>query len=766
MKTILTILLLFSGVLPSTFSVLGGLLYAQDNSTGASVRMTKLVSINRSDLDSIPLNGKFELGVLLPDDIRKHVDEFVNRKRSKKALNPFDPQELDITVLFIRTDNEQADTVKAYGFYFQDFRRNSNLKSWAEVNNISWPKFRVRFTPNQTGDWKCISRVSVNNGNEVFISEPLDFKVVKSRLPGFMKVSENKRYFEVDDELFLPLGMNLPTQGGPLTGYRHEGAFPYEYKSYLDVLKDFRANGGNYFRFMCTPWTTEIEFEELGNYTDRLAQAWEMDQILNTCEELGLRMHWNMSYMTQLTIPGVFALYFWDWGDARDSLLTCRDLPNWFPNDVGFCYHTDAEYGVATVEDFLTDKELIRYYQNRLRYMIARWGYSPNVAVLELFNEINYSGLEFGLTDECQLDLSKEYKPYFNDTAYVRKLSDWQIEMGRFIKEDLEHFNQPYCVNYGGTPNYKTPDNYLFEIEDGISLEAGDVSYFSEYVDIMSYNDYYRWLPKFEYEHRDLQTLKKFAKKTYKDGAIAEKPLMYSEIAMGSHGCDDLLTFRQLYIMSPFTGAAGAGMPWDYNNNMPIYDSVARREKGWSILPVMADFFADVPLNEGMWNPGFDLRKDQKAEMLYLTEGEGRAERAVAVINNRTVNRYTMRESWCDERPEDCACYLSPDDLNGFSDNYKTAQAIEWNENRGIGGSQMLKISGMEFTSKYTIAFYDAMSGEFVSETTKWSDAFGRLKIKYPELSALPEKAEGKNGSMLLLKVYKHDMSDFSSATE
>jgi hypothetical protein len=183
-------------------------------------------------------------------------------------------------------------------------------------------------------------------------------------------------------------------------------------------------------------------------------------------------------------------------------------------------------------------------------------------------------------------------------------------------------------------------------------------------------------------------------------------------------------------------------------------------------MPVMEEFFSDVPLNVGTWNPGVDLRKDKKVEMLYLTEGDGRAERAVAVINNRTVNRYTMREKWCDERPEECACYLSSQDLDAFSDNYEVAQAIQWNTERGLGGAQVLRVSGMEFTSKYTIAFYDAMTGAFVSEINKWSDAFGRLKLRYPELADQPDKGTGTNGSMLLVKIWKSDVSTFSSVVE
>ncbi len=730
-------------------------------------KFVQLSPVNYGALDAVKKNGKLELAVSMPGDISEKVDNFITRKKGAEKLNPFDPVDVDITVDFIHTDKDGAmDTIKGYGFYYQEYRRNSNMKGWGVIRNVTHSNFRVRFTPQKTGKWKCIAYVGGRGTKETLISPELEFTVVRSDLSGFMKISENNHYFEVDGELFLPLGMNMPTQGGTATGYRSGGANPAEYVAYLDKIQELRNSGGNYFRYMTTPWTTEVEFEILGDYTDRLPQAWEMDQLVEKCEDIDIRIHWNMSYMTQLSYIGVFGLYFWDWTDARDSMCQCDLLPNWFEKDVGFCYHTDPTYGVETVDEFLTDKDLIRYYQNRLRYMVARWGYSTHIGIFELYNEINFSGVLFELTDDCKLDQASQYKPYFNDTSYVRKISDWQVEMGRYLKEDLRFFDHPYAVNYGGAPIYVTPEEYPYDPEDGAALACGDEAYFSEYVDVMTYNDYFSWPKKYEYQHGDLIKMKKFAKKQKVEEENYDKPLVYSEVGTGQHGCDNLFTFRQMYVMSPFTGAAGAGMPWHYNNNMAVYDSVRRRELGWSVMPVVDEFFSEVPLNQGEWFAGFDIRKDERAELLYLTEGK-RAERAVAVISNRTVNRYTMRESWCDENPDFCDCDLSESDLNFYPDVYEEAVAFDWNDKRGIGGAQILKVSGMEFTSKYKIAFYDAFTGEFVMEITKWSDAFGNLKVKYPELANVPSKeGDSPNGSILMVKIFKSDNPTFGTITE
>lgn len=715
----------------------------------------QVLAMNYSDLDSIRKNDKFELGIVLPEHIRSQVVSFIESK-GKSGINPFDPAEIDVQAVFSRIDNNEVKSEKVFGFYYEEYIRKSNLKGWSKMKDLNDAHFRIRFAPKFEGLWKCDIRVVLEGGKVISVAPPFFFWTKDVGLPGYVKVSENKRYFELDGELFLPVGSNMPAEGSLLTGYRSEGAMPHEFVGYHSQLKDLKDNGANYFRHMITPWTTDIEFEHIGNYSNRLNRAWEMDELIDYIEEIDLRMHFNMSYTTPLSYTGLYSMFFWDWTNEDDS-LSCELLNGWFKNDSGYCYHTDKEHGVETIDEFFTNPESIRYYQNRIRYMLARWGYSTHIVAFELMNEINYSGLTFGLNEKCNIDPSiYEYKPYFNDISYVKKLSDWQIEMGRFIKEDLQQLDHPYCANYGGTPNYQDSTDYHFFLEDGISLNGGDESYFSEYVDVMSYNDYYGNCLKYQWQSLDYAKLKKFDQKKHGKNNEHPKPLMYSEMGMGAHGCDEQFTFKQMIVMSVFSGAAGPGLPWHFNNNSAVYDSVADRENAWSTMTVIQNFLEDVPLHKGNWTPGFDVRKDKRAEMLFITDRESSSETAIAVINNRTVNRYTMREDWCDDNPVKCDCWMNEEEKGHFDDVYETPQAFDWKDKKGIGGAQLLKIRGMKYNSKYIIALYDGLTGEFVMELTKRSDAFGNLKIKHPELAASPSGSdEAKNGSMLLVKVYK-----------
>ncbi len=725
----------------------------------------EIASINYSLLDSIRLNDKFELGIAFPEELQNEILRFVRSNGESEGLNPFDPQKIDVQAVFSHVD-ENGVTIdeKAFGFFYQEYRRDSNLKGWSTMNGADPYIFRIRFAPKFTGVWKCNISALLPQQQTVLRSESFYFMVTDTGLPSYVKISDNKRYFELDDELFIPVGSNLPAQGTLATGYTKNGADPQAYIGYhaaVDALKDA---GANYFRYMFTPWTTEIEFEKLGNYSGRMPQAWEMDQLVEHIEEIDLRMHFNMSYTTPLSYTGLFSMYRWDWTNGSDPYIHCDAIGGWFEDDRGYCYHADSTYGVQNIDDFFVDKDSRRFYKNRLRYIVSRWGYSTHIFALELMNEINFSGVRYGMKEDCGVDPSIfEYKPYFHDTSYVRKLSEWQIEMGRYIKEELQEKDHPFCVNYGGTPNYVNASNYHFDEEDGISLYAGDSTYFSEFIDIMSYNDYFSRIEKYEFQSKDYKMLKETDADFYKKRNANAKPLMYSEMGVGLHGCDNQFTYRQMMVMSAFSGAAGPGLAWRFNNNDPEFENEQNRMNAWRILPVVKAFFEDVPLHEGNWQPGFDLRKDKKAEMLFLTEKASSSQRAVAVINNRTVNRYSMREEWCDESPESCDCSLTEEQEARTDEVYKNGAAFDWKTDSGIGGSQLLKIDGMEYTSKYRIVFYDGFSGAYVSETTKWSDAIGQLKIKYPKLADTPDGGDSDaNGSMLLVKIRKEGTESFS----
>ena len=105
-----------------------------------------------------------------------------------------------------------------------------------------------------------------------------------------MEVGENKRYFEFGEEPFFPVGHNLmgPQDAGRIVDYTPNTVPAYGYVEYCKTLRHLKESGANYYRYIASPWQTEIEFEHLGDYSNRMTNAWEFDNILDTTKALDL----------------------------------------------------------------------------------------------------------------------------------------------------------------------------------------------------------------------------------------------------------------------------------------------------------------------------------------------------------------------------------------------------------------------------------------------------------------------------------------------
>lgn len=711
--------------------------------------------MNYPDLNNVERFGKLELAVALPQNINDLVQNFVQNGQSPTNINPFDPQQLEIKAYFspLYQGNWQNPWL-GHGFYYQEFERSADTLTWNALATAG-SNFRIRFAPRATGLWRCAITVYSPKTNEYFDLNEFQFNVIDVGLPDFMRVGENGKYFKVGSEPFYPFGMNMPTQGRN-TGFSLAGTRPKDYLNYMGELQELSDVGANYFRYMNQPYSTEIEFETLGDYSNRMSNAWEMDQLVDTLASMDLRMHYCLTYTTPFTYTALQQQFDWDWSATGEAGIICDDYPNGYPNDPGYCYHSDPTYGVETIEEFYTDPDQMRFYKNRLRYYVSRWGYSTRIAALEFMNEINFSGVKYTLDPvHCEaIQNLPDNKPYFKDTAFVHNLSNWQREMGRYIKVDLQHNQQLIATDYGGPPNEILGSDYNFsgKEEEGISTNAEDYGYLHPYVDIRCYSDYEIPAEKFEWMSGEIRNYRE-------NFNLNNKPFFFAEVGTGVHGCDDQYTHKQLFVITPFTGAAGAGLPWHYNSNQPTWDDVAERNDALSTIPVMKNFLDGLDLSAGDWVNDLDVRKDFRSEVIYLRNSPTGASKAVGVINNRTVNRYTMRENWCLNHTI-CDCY--PEDLNDVEDIHKLPAQFDWNDSNGNNNGDKLHLKHMSIFQEYLIQYFDGLTGNYVESEVQYTDYLGRLILHYPELGDTPYAQIGENnGAMLLIKVYRTDHVGF-----
>jgi hypothetical protein len=110
---------------------------------------------------------------------------------------------------------------------------------------------------------------------------------------------------------------------------------------------------------------------------------------------------------------GLYIMLAMDWHGA---LMTDA---NWPRNN----YNVSNGGPVKTPTEFFTFQTAQAKYKNKLRYIIARWGYATSIAAFEFFNEIDNAA--FTSKDSVIIPHSA--------------IAEWHSEMSRYIKE-----NDPY----------------------------------------------------------------------------------------------------------------------------------------------------------------------------------------------------------------------------------------------------------------------------------------------------------------------------------
>jgi hypothetical protein len=279
---------------------------------------------------------------------------------------PFDPDQVALDGVFTSPSGKQ---VTAPGFFSQPYRMERDGDSlWKMPEGDG--EWLLRFAPTEVGEYRL--KVVARDRSGAVGKEAGAIRCAASKSHGYVRVSrKDPRYFEFEDGTpYFAIGENV-------CWYRGQTGLT-DYDLWFGHLAE---NGANFARIWMPYWAFGIEWGPKGVY--RLDRATELDYVLRLAEEKGIYLKLCLENFRQ-------------W----------KDGPN--PYDA-------ANGGPCTNEmDIFTQPEAKRMFRNRLRYIVARWGYSPNVMGWELWNEIN-----------C-------VKGYQDDPQAV---VDWTDEMCTYLKQ-------------------------------------------------------------------------------------------------------------------------------------------------------------------------------------------------------------------------------------------------------------------------------------------------------------------------------------------
>ncbi|MEO1165839.1 MAG: discoidin domain-containing protein, partial [Chloroflexota bacterium] len=265
--------------------------------------------------------------------------------------NPYDPIDIRLDGQFRSPD---GDVIVVPGFFMEEFI-TSDAGNPIATGESSW---RVRFAPMQTGEWEY--RVLASTLTTRTNSQWQSFTVADSDNPGFVRIDErNPRYFAFDDRTpYFPIGENMAWSTGTAIA---------DYDMWLSELS---ANGGNFIRVWMASWGFGIEWQDtgLGDYSERQSQAYQLDEVIQLASE------YDVYIMLTLLNHGPFNTTVNEEWDANPFNVANGGM-------------------LEDPVEFATNPEAIRYWNQRLRYIAARYGYSTNIMTWEWWNEVNWTPL-------------------------------------------------------------------------------------------------------------------------------------------------------------------------------------------------------------------------------------------------------------------------------------------------------------------------------------------------------------------------------------
>lgn len=238
-------------------------------------------------------------------------------------------------------------------FEFQPHRRERGEPDAIEAMIPTGPvERRFRFTPMEPGRYEIAGT---------------RWEVPPATVPGYLRLDPNRSFFQWENgEGFFPIGANFcwPNMNGVFPGQKLDDLF--------DMLRRLREAGGNSYRLWANAaWTgLTLDWADPGGPPVRFGEwnqagAARLDAIMEESERLGLAVMFCMDCMN-----------VWAGGNIQASSY-------WHENG-GPCHST---------RDYFDLPEARAMTREKMRYVAARWGYSPAIWCWELWNEIDGCGL-------------------------------------------------------------------------------------------------------------------------------------------------------------------------------------------------------------------------------------------------------------------------------------------------------------------------------------------------------------------------------------
>jgi hypothetical protein len=633
----------------------------------------------QTNAKSVGKYEKLEFGIRLNKELDNQIKMFLADNNS--GLNPYNPEDISVEIIF---ESPSYKSTTIYGFFYQEVKRNR--ETW-EVYDADY-NWRVRFSPNELGNWRFTVKVYVQSKEIVSIGSK--FKCIESDNKGIIKRNykgnETDRYFYLSEskETFFTIGHNIAHSAY----YKLTPQKVDQHKLWLTQLAE---NGGNFFRLELGAQNALPNWNNYRDYTSKMGHMWEFDHLIDHANDLELyfilfRHHTEVEH-----------------GESWD-------VARWANNPF------KKGFDLEKRKDYFTDDEIIKWQKNELRYIFSRWGYNSSFAFYE-YQEI----------DNWYKELKKEED--FNDTEAIQFFTQWYLQQKEFIKNDLG--SDKLLINtYATTPDYeyKKGSRGLFANSDAIGIHK-----YGQNKDI-----------NFDYRSKKTKELFDVWNKPIFVEEMGVNAGGNSEY-LPLYKCSKS-EFHNAIWSTSFMGLAGTGMTWWWDRGIhdygyfKDYNALAKFFKNENL--------EEEIYTPQKWHNKLSINKTTVENYAMKNKAETKV---LGWVHNAT-HYWRNIESEClnellNDRKFKKPVKLKDGYVIGNDAEGKTNYNVEtdaYSKSKGVQkvGGEKFEIKGLKTTSVFTkrkwyeIVFYSTVDGSNIEKQTLKTNMWGRLKPKYPEANA------------------------------
>ncbi|MCU0468886.1 MAG: chitobiase/beta-hexosaminidase C-terminal domain-containing protein [Arcicella sp.] len=297
--------------------------------------------------------------------------------------NPYDP---DVVKVDAEVTSSSGSIYMVPCFYFIPTTYTASSPTfWNGTLNNSGATWMLRLAPTSATAGTYSVRIKVTEaGGAITFSSPSTFTMTLGSRKGFVRLNTtNNQFMKFDNGMpYNPVGYNVCWNDGRATEFFNQ------------YMNNQQPNAVNWTRYWLTGFARQaIEWQNthwsgwyggLGMYSQQASGI--LDYTLDRCENAGVFMQLVMQHHGQVS-------------------TTVNS--NWNENP----------YNVANAGGYLTNPS--QFFNNvtaknqtkkMYRYVIARWGYSPNILSWELFNEVQFTDGTVGDIDTWHDEMSQYLK--------------------------------------------------------------------------------------------------------------------------------------------------------------------------------------------------------------------------------------------------------------------------------------------------------------------------------------------------------------------